>query len=282
MMQRKVIEPGIYTDMSNEEYHASAGISRSAIMEYKRSAKHYWNRYINPDYKAKEPSKEMIFGSAFHKFMLEHDTFFKEYFVSKKNPHHGSSTAGKYWKEQMLKDAEGKIVLDEEDYDKIIKMSHQLYGDSQSKELILGAQYEVSIFWEDPGTGLLCKARPDILHENFVVDLKTTKDASFHFFQKDFYYDGYYLQMAMIKDAIAAIKQKNIDCFVDLAIEKVEPYAYAIYTIEDEAIEYGRKEYKYYLKEIKDSINEKNFPSYPVLSLGLPSWVHTEEFENDE
>ena len=281
-MQRKVIKPGIYTGMSNSEYHASAGISRSAIMEYKKSPKHYWHRYLNPSYKAKEPSKEMIFGSAFHKLMLEHDTFFKEYFIAKKNPHHGSSTAGREWKAQMLEESAGKIILEDEDYDKIIKMSHQLYGDSKSKELILDAQYEVSIFWEDPATGLLCKARPDILHENFVVDLKTTKDASFHSFQKDFYYDGYYLQMAMIKDAVKAVKQKDIDCFVDLAIEKLEPYAYAIYTIEDEAIQYGQEEYKFYLKEIKDCLEKQNYPVYPILSLGLPTWINTEEFENDE
>ena len=36
-------------------------------------------------------------------------------------------------------------------------------------------KYEQSFFWQDPATGLLLKARPDILHEDMIVDLKNYK-----------------------------------------------------------------------------------------------------------
>ncbi|MDQ8040096.1 MAG: hypothetical protein REH83_06790, partial [Rickettsiella sp.] len=39
------MEPGIY-DISNEAYHQGPGISRSALMKFKRSPYHYWYEYI--------------------------------------------------------------------------------------------------------------------------------------------------------------------------------------------------------------------------------------------
>ena len=154
MIERKVFEPGVY-QITNNEYHSSAGISRTGIMEFRRTPKHFWNRYINPEYKPKEKTISLEFGGAVHPFILEPEKF-------------------------------------EEEYSSIKQIRDNLFNDKQAKALLTGARYEHSIYWIDPETQLLCKCRPDIWHENFIVDLKTTKNASYRAFQSDFYHYGYH------------------------------------------------------------------------------------------
>lgn len=263
---------GIY-DISNDEYHGSHGISRTGIMEFKKSPKHFWHRYINPLAEKKVATPAMIFGSATHKFILENDQFLEEYFVPEKNPHHGNSTLGRKFKEDMLAIAEGKILLSKEDFDQITLMRNTLLDDENAKELISDAQYEKSIFWIDPDTGITCKVRPDIMHENFIVDLKTTNDASFRSFQRDFYAMGYHIQLAMIQEGIKHTKGKLIKNFIDLAIEKEQPFCHAIYQIDEAAIEQGLVEFKRQLFSIKECFENNYWPSYRTQTLSLPAYA---------
>lgn len=50
----KIIKPGLYA-LPIEDYHRDPALSRSGLMEFKRSPYHYWYKYINPDYKS-EPA----------------------------------------------------------------------------------------------------------------------------------------------------------------------------------------------------------------------------------
>src|ERR1700685_2456199 len=76
----KVIHPGIY-NFSPEAYHQGLGISRSGLMEFKRSPYHYWYKHINPDYKPEPATPAQILGNALHTYVLEPDEFEKRYFV---------------------------------------------------------------------------------------------------------------------------------------------------------------------------------------------------------
>jgi hypothetical protein len=63
------MNPGYYPTLSNEEYHNSAGISKSGLSLLRKTPAHYATRYING---AQEPAtKAMVIGSAFHCFTLE-------------------------------------------------------------------------------------------------------------------------------------------------------------------------------------------------------------------
>ncbi len=276
MRDRKLFKPGLY-DISNEEYHASAGISRSGILEFKKSPKHFWHKYINPAYVSKPATPALLFGSAVHCYILEPEKFRKEYFISEKNPHHGSSTLGKAYKADMLERSAGKILLEMEDFNEIVRMADVLQSDPQANQLISDAQYEKSIYWIDPATQLLCKVRPDIMHNNFIVDLKTTNDASYREFQRSFYNYGYHLQLAMMHEAIMHTQDKYMSNFIDLAIEKTEPYAYAIYPIDESAIEQGLNEFHLYLSQMKECFDKNNWPSYKTQTLSLPAYAKIEE-----
>lgn len=278
-MQDKTL-PGVkkeylgMVDITNEQYHSSAGISRSGIVEFRDCPKKYWHRYLNPNYKPKESTKEMIFGTAFHSLILEPAKFETDYFKFEKIDRRTS--AGKEAYQDMLNRSAGKLILDSDDLDTLEGMKQSLMADAEAKELITGAYYEKSIYWVDEDTGLLCKCRPDILHNGFVVDLKTTKSAAFRSFNYDFYDSGYHIQLAMISLGLASlgIDMRN---FLDLAVEKIAPFCHAIFPIDDEVIDYGIQEFKYNLISIKQCMEKNIWPSYPTTNISLPRWAKREE-----
>jgi len=274
MKARRIYTPGIY-DLTNDEYHESAGISRSGIMEFKRSPKHYWYKYLNADYLKKESSKEMIFGSALHCYILEPERFDNEYYITQNWDRRTKEGKSNYAK--MLIESAGSILISGDDFDLIQQMAGSIKDDSQAIELITDAQYEKSIYWIDPETQLLCKVRPDILHSNFIVDLKTTKDASYSAFQRDFYYYGYALQIAMMYEASKHALNVPITNFIDLAIEKTEPYLHAIYPIDEVTIDHGRNEFHFYLKQMKECFEKNEWPGYKLQTLSLPNYAKIED-----
>lgn len=277
MIERKKVDydyaPGVY-DISNDEYHSSPGISRSGIMEFRKTPKHFWHKYLNPDYIKKESTSDMIFGSAFHCYLLEPLKFEKEYFISQENPYHGNSTDGRAFKSDMLSKSKGKILLSSDDFSKIKEMAYSLTSDNRSASLISNAKYEKSIYWIDPDTQLLCKVRPDIWKDDFIVDLKTTRNASFKEFQRDFYNFGYHLQLAMMHEAIKYNFKKEMTNFIDLVIEKTEPYCHAIYFIDEKSITRGICEFKNILMQIKDCFDNNKWPSYNDEILTLPAYAN--------
>ena len=77
---RKHMEPGIY-DISNEAYHQGPGISRSALLEFKKSPYHYWYKYKNPDYIPESPTPAQILGHALHTAILEPEKVEEQFVV---------------------------------------------------------------------------------------------------------------------------------------------------------------------------------------------------------
>lgn len=294
-MEKKTYPPGIYT-ISNEHYHQSVGISRSGIMEFKRSPKHYWYKYVNPNHIPAIPTYDMEFGTAVHAYILEPEKFDQEYVVKpdkrEKLPEvpllkdvgrEEYDKAKKIYEDERIKrkneDADfyryslGKKQIDKEDLEKIKLMSASIMEDPQTSALITGAQYEKSIYWIDEETKLICKCRPDIMHANFMVDLKTARDASPRTFQREFYDRSYHIQLAMNHMAIKAITGQHITDFIDLVIEKDLPYATAIYPIDEVALEHGINEVHYYLQKIKECFDNNEWPSYSIQTLTLPAYA---------
>ena len=76
-----IIQAGIYKDLNIEQYHSVNGVSRSGLMHFEKSPFHYWSEYLDPAKPAKEPTDAMIFGNAFHTYVLEHHEFGKRYAV---------------------------------------------------------------------------------------------------------------------------------------------------------------------------------------------------------
>lgn len=260
-------EPGIY-DISSKEYHAdNTAISRSMLMQFKRSPLHYWYNYIKPQKTECTSTDAMIFGNAVHTMLLEPEKFYETYFVLEKLDLRKASDKEKH--AELLELNKGKIALKREEYEKIISMKEAFINHPKASKIIHQGKIEQSFFWEDNDTGMLCKARPDIYKGNIIIDLKTTMDASELSFRSSTYKYGYYLQAAMAQEAFKALNEEEMDSFIFIAIEKEPPYAIAIYIIDQASIDKGVKEFKQLLASLKECMEKDEWPSYEEKFLTL-------------
>ena len=232
--------------ISNAEYRKKEGISSSDLKRMMKSMASWKYYHDNPD---DNDTEALQFGRAYHKLMLEPDDFDNEFVVSPKFDRR--TKEGKAAYEEFLKSSEGKEVINEETYQKLLEMQIALYNTPFVKLLIKG-EHEKSIFWKDEQTGITLKCRPDsfgrIKDQYIAIDLKTTKDAETDHFMRDALKLGYDLQAYHYCDGLEHEYKKPFK-FIFIAQEKTAPYLVNVL----EADEYFMKNGK----ELRDSLLEK-------------------------
>lgn len=262
------VKPGIY-EISNEEYHSSIGISNSGISEFIRSPYHYWYKYLSNDYQEKStPNYE--FGKAFHKFVLENDLFWNEYVIA---PNINKNT--KEYKEFWEKNS-SKKVIGSDDLEVLKRMHDSLMSHLDAAKLIRHAKPEKSLYWYDNEQNVLCKARPDLLFDAILADLKTTVCANEKPYSRSIYEYGYHRQAALGLDGYSAITGKEVKIFIHIAIEKTPPYAVAVYQLDEESIAQGRVEYQSILSAYRNCLLTNEWPSYgqnKIQTISIPRYA---------
>jgi hypothetical protein len=261
----KVYQPGIY-DIPNEEYHASAGVSRSAITEFMISPLHYWDRYINPDKPKFKKSKSFDIGTATHTYLLENKKFNESYVIMPTFSGKGMKAAQAEFKAQH----KGKEFISQKDFDNVMGIVRSVEKHATAKDLIIDAVYEKSIYWIDEDTGLLCKARPDIWHSSVIADIKTTECARENRFQYSISDYGYHIQAAMILDAVKKMALEEHMNFFFIAAETKRPYPVVSYPLNSQSIYQGKEEYKSALHKMKECFDKNEWPGYEDKEISLP------------
>lgn len=230
-------------DMSNEEYHSSPAISKSALDEFAKSPLHYWDRYINPDKPTRKPTEAMLMGSALHTLVLEPHKFDQEYAVS---PEFDKRT--KLGKEEFLvwqHENEGKIHISKDDYISCQRMQDAIQKHPVARTLLDGTgKAETSIFWMQPSLASLpCRCRPDyITPSGAIVDLKSSLTASKTGFMWKAYDMRYHVQAAFYRQGFRAAFGEYPEDFLFVAVEKTAPYMVSVQRATKEFIEEGTEE----------------------------------------
>ena len=273
----KVIGQSCIPDLSNEEYHANKDyISRSSIMDFDKNPYTYWAKHINPDRPIRESTPQMIFGSAFHTWMLEPKLFKKTYSVGPKKvllKDVGREEYEKYKSQCEELAKSNKILLTHEEMQTLMHMRFKIGENEQAMQLINNARIENSFFWQDEHSGLHLKCRPDLLHDNMIIDLKTTSNASPRHFQREMVDYGYHIQFAMIRDAVEIVEGRRINNCINIVIETKYPYNMAIYIIDEFALEEGQMKYKQICLDLKNAIEENKWQDYGIQTISLPKWA---------
>lgn len=272
----EIFEPGIY-DISNDQYHASEGISRSALWEFKQLPHKYWYKYLSGKYIQKPTSDAMNIGKLVHTLTLEPWKFGEEYFVMPKIDRR--TKIGKNTYDDIISSSIGKAVISQENYDLALSMTASISSNPMVSETLMCSKIEKSIYWKDDETGLICKARPDIWRGAIAADLKTTANASPKVFQHEAMKYGYYLQAAMIYEACQSL-QMPFESFVFLCVEKEEPYSTAIYALDDNALQYGIDLFHSLLRKLKQCKDSNDWPDYGINTLFAPQYALLETLED--
>lgn len=248
--------------MTNREYREHEGISRSELFTiYSKTPFHYKYETEN---KA-EPSNAMIFGSAAHKYILEKEDFEKEFAVCPICDRRTS--VGKAIYNDFLTESEGKVVITQEDYSKIVEMSKAIDLNPFAREFLTG-DCEQSFFWTDEDTGEVCKVRPDCITEvqgkKYIVDYKTTDSCADGHFERSCKKYGYKMQAGMYREGLF-MKTFEDYGFVFVAQEKTAPYAVRVYICSEEFMNEGVEQFQEALAiytECKKSGNWYGYESF--------------------
>lgn len=259
---------------TNAEYHASEGIGKSSLFNMSKSPEYFKWRLDNPE----EDKQALIFGSAFHKAVLEPDEFDSEFVVY---PNCDRRTKeGKSIYKQFLAVADGRDMITDDEWAQICAMREKVLQNPYAVALLKG-EIETSYYWTDQITGELCKCRPDITRRfqstNIVVDLKSCLHADTESFMRDCIKYGYDLQSAMYKEGVDIITGIP-HTFVFIAVEKAEPYSVNVLQADDLFIKRGYDLFREYLglyaecKKTNSWYGYNGFSGY-INTLSLPRWL---------
>jgi exodeoxyribonuclease VIII len=244
-------------NITNEEYLKAEGLSSSAIKTLLKCPEKFESQYIKKKTKGKS-TKAMDQGSLIHTYILEKHLFLDRYFPATFKDRRSKAYL------EAKKIAEGKEVVAKKYYESCELIDEKLSKDPVGKNLFTYGKIEQSYFWKDPETGILLKSRPDFIsiNDNYIVDIKKTKCCEESDFQRSIEKYKYYIQAAMQLDAYKAVTGKSHLNYIYFAIEAEEPFVFSIFTLGDDFIEEGRKEYKRGLQLYLECMKNNYWPGY--------------------
>jgi hypothetical protein len=288
---------GIYDNISIEDYHASEGYSATSIKQAKKSLKHFDSHLKGKLPKSESPA--LSFGNAFELALLSPNEYLQRVAVFPDKEFVENALIEKpdlkvprnsaYYKkasEEWIHSNRGKYVINdagEDSFETIEEMLSSCYQDKYIQGLIKNTEYQLSLYWTDPETGLQLKTRPDFVKrkKNIIVNLKTTTDGSPEGFMRDMVKWDYPLQ-AIIETTgcLATGLMDKVDNYFWLVVEKVAPFNATIYEFSPEDMSSLRMTLEYNLSKIKKAQDANLWPGYSqeadneygILTAKLPSW----------
>lgn len=264
----------IETNVPAHEYHRRefGVVSKSALDQIDQTPAHYkaW-----ADGLERAPTKAMRFGTMLHMALLEPARFAETYVI---RPDFGDCRVKENKERKAAWEATygGRTEMASEEQADILGMLKSVMEHPAGARLLVGGEPEVTLRWKDPLTGLPCKSRADywVKSKRFVVDIKTTEDASPKGFARSVANFRYHVQDALYRDGFRACGEP-IEHFAILAVEKKAPYAVAVYTLDADAVARGYHASRSNIAVLADCLARNAWPSYSegVEELGLPSWA---------
>lgn len=196
-------------DIDDPGYFRLKSIDQSQLKQFLKNPADWAYHRLNDDHK---PTDAMKFGTAFHAYMLGTSDVVSlpegESFRSKDN---------QKWRDEQLE--AGNIIVSYNDMQLLKRMKEGIEQTSlmpeypDYMEIIEQGTKEQCIEWKDRQTGLMLKAKPDLIPvgTDYLVDLKTAQKADAESFAKEVINYGYHIQTVFYRAAVAACKPDAFD-----------------------------------------------------------------------
>lgn len=196
-------------DIDDPGYFRLKSIDQSQLKQFLRNPADWAYHRLNDDHK---PTDAMKFGTAFHAYLLGTSDVVSlpegESFRSKDN---------QKWRADQLE--AGNIIVSYNDMQLLKRMKEGIEQTSlmpeypDYMEIIEQGTKEQCIEWKDRQTGLMLKAKPDLIPvgTDYLVDLKTAQKADAESFAKEVINYGYHIQTVFYRAAVAACKPDAFD-----------------------------------------------------------------------
>lgn len=269
---------GIFLDVPNEVYRAAPGVSQTELKWMDPTPAHYRARKDEPP---EPPTDAQKIGTAVHSVILEGKKLDEVVYLQpetyiakdgKTKPWHNGADACKLWQERHT----DRPVVDASEFADILGMAESAAKSPDVQRILKRSQREVAGFKIDPATGLMLKARADVLtldDEQYVTipDLKTVDfgGADEGEFYKSIWKWGYHIQAAHYLDVFEATH------FVFIVVEKKKPYGISCYYIDPEFVLEGRRKRDELLEKLAACEKLGVWPAYPygIKTISLSKWA---------
>lgn len=262
--------------------------SASGLKQMLRSPTHFAHWVNDPE--ADKESPALTFGKAFHCAVLEPEVFAATYAVlphdapqrptaamlNAKGVRSDSSQQRIAWWSAWDADNPGRIILSAADYDRAQRMAESVRAHPVAAGLLVGGDREVTFRWTDPETGLACKSRKDLyLRGEYVMDLKSCRDASAEGFPRAVVSYGYDVQQAHYVDGARLCGDPDLRHFVFLACESEPPYVCQPHVLDVRAHERGFSLRQRAMKRQAECLQAGKWPGYSdaLIETALPAYA---------
>lgn len=276
------MKPGVYCGIANDDYHKSQGVSKSGLTLVSRSPAHYYAKYLDPNRPPDdEQTSAQLAGELAHCAILEPAEFSKRFSVG---PDVTRST--KAWKEFAESLPPGVTGIKPDQYATAWAQAASVQRIPELANVLALGQPEVSAYWIDEETGVLCKCRPDFVHDCgeagvVLVDVKTCGDARPAEFARMLAKHGYHVQNAYYRDGFEKASGRKVLGFLFASVEMDYPYAASAIMLDDESVEQGAREYRRSLDRYAECLAAGEWPGLgtEVHLARLPNWAFDQEEE---
>ncbi|MFH5927422.1 PD-(D/E)XK nuclease-like domain-containing protein [Roseomonas xinghualingensis] len=258
------MQPGLYLDLPFDEYQAADAVSVSTLKRFAQApCKALVSRPSTPS---------LAFGSLVHCAVLEPHRLEDRYAVTTVE-----RRGTKAWEAACLEAGDRELVK-QADMDDALRLRDAVQRHAIARELLSpGLIVEGSLFWDDPETGLRCRARPDGIRRDLkaLVDVKSAADASYDEFGRAAAKYRYHWQEPMYRDGIQHVEGWVPDAFIFIVVEKEAPYLVAAYELDAADVDKGRRRVRETLSAYAECKRSGIWPGLPenLQRLTLPVWA---------
>jgi hypothetical protein len=262
------MQPGIYADISNHDYHSGPGISKSQLDLVARApALLEWSKQAPRSQKTGAAE----IGDAFHALLLEPARFSMEYIVAPDGINRSTNDGKSRWA-ALQAEAGERHILTYAEGQQLHLMRESAMAHPDIRQLIeADGLVEGSYYWIDEETGILCRCRPDKAIGGCFVDLKTTDDV--WQFQKSVANCRYHVQDAFYSEGGSKLLDDFSGFLFIVVGKKLEMGRYPVRVVDllDEVKAKGRELWRRDLDTVKQCQQSGEWPGVETIS--LPAWA---------
>lgn len=240
--EAKATRPDIFIP-TKEWVNTERPLSPSSLKAFRKCPMNYIEYLIKPY----DPSPAMILGSATDCMVLQPGRFEKEFEIMPtfdKRTKVGKEAYAEFFNNRK----KGITYIDEQTYDKALNCAKSVYRNADAMYYIERLQKtQVKLNWKDPATGLnntgyVDGASHPELEDAFILEFKTTRDASQYGFIKEAANLDYLMQPGGYTLGYKHSWYEFPDV-VFISVETTAPYGVNVHRCDGKYIEMAQKEY---------------------------------------
>ncbi|BEG74470.1 MULTISPECIES: PD-(D/E)XK nuclease-like domain-containing protein [Achromobacter] len=262
-----------------EAYHRGPGISKTGLDHVARSPALFYALHLDPARPAEKERAGQLEGQLAHCAILEPAEFDRRYAVGP-----DVSRATKAWKEWEASLPAGVIAIKPDQRETALRQAESVRRLPDVAEALAAGRPEVSAYWIDPDTGVLCRCRPDWVHpagESGVVllDVKTYSDASPAEFARQIARKRYHVQDAFYSEGFGRAAGVDVLGFVFVAVETEWPFAASAVMLDEPGKRQGAIDMRRDLATYAACLKANEWPGHgaAIHQVSMPAWALTNE-----